>query len=158
TLRGAGRRRALLPPHRGRQGAHADRSRRVTRPQHRRAARDVNAEPSPSAQQPAASSRVRVLPARRRAGMICSLRAGHRGGCRRKTPRMRSMVVVVFVLGMSTPAVAQSVVRYEPKPADLKYAFGVAKPVATVKSGDTIDTRTVDCFGNVIQKPGDTLA
>ena len=63
-----------------------------------------------------------------------------------------------LVLGLSTPALAQNVVRYEPRQADLKYTFGVAKPVATVKRGDIIDTRTFDCFGNAIQKPGDTLA
>ena len=27
-----------------------------------------------------------------------------------------------------------------------------------MKPGDIIDTNTFDCFGNVIQKPGDTLA
>ena len=53
---------------------------------------------------------------------------------------------------------AQHVVTYTPKQADLKYAFGPAAPVATVRPGDIIDTRTVDCFGNAIQKPGDTLA
>ncbi len=63
-----------------------------------------------------------------------------------------------LVLGLSTPALAQNVVHYEPKQADLKYTFGVARPVATVKRGDIIDTRTFDCFGNAIQKPGDTLA
>src|ERR1041384_5234827 len=76
---------------------------------------------------------------------------------------MRSAAVVVFSLGLAasaaapTPAAADNVVRYEPKAADLKYVFGVAKPVATVKRGDIIDTRTFDCFGNVIQKPGDKL-
>jgi acetamidase/formamidase len=71
---------------------------------------------------------------------------------------MRIAVPVVLALCCSAPALAQSVVRYEPKEADLKYVFGVAPPVATVKPGDIIDTRTFDCFGNVIQKPGDTLA
>ncbi|HEX2686164.1 MAG TPA: acetamidase/formamidase family protein [Kofleriaceae bacterium] len=71
---------------------------------------------------------------------------------------MRTTAAVVLVLGLSTPVLAQNVVRYEPKEADLKYVFGVAKPVATVKPGDIIDTKTFDCFGNVIQKPGDTLA
>src|ERR1044071_3752495 len=65
---------------------------------------------------------------------------------------------MVLVLCLSSAALAQNVVRYEPKEADLKYVFGVAKPVATVKRGDIIDTRTFDCFGNVIQKPGDTRA
>ena len=74
---------------------------------------------------------------------------------------MRTTAVVVLALGFSilaSSALAQNVVRYEPKEADLKYVFGVAKPVATVKRGEIIDTRTFDCFGNAIQKPGDTLA
>jgi acetamidase/formamidase len=71
---------------------------------------------------------------------------------------MRIPAAVVIALALPVPALAQNVVRYEPKEADLKYVFGVAKPVATVKPGDIIDTRTFDCFGNAIQKPGDTLA
>jgi amidase len=73
---------------------------------------------------------------------------------------MKSAVAVaaVVALGVSAPALAQTVVRYEPKATDLKYVFGVAKPVATVKPGNIIDTRTFDCFGNAIQKPGDPLS
>jgi len=71
---------------------------------------------------------------------------------------MRIPAVVALALGLSAPALAQKVVHYEPKEADLKYVFGVAKPVATVKPGEIIDTRTFDCFGNALQKPGDTLA
>ena len=71
---------------------------------------------------------------------------------------MRTTLLLVVTLAWSGPAAAQTVVRYEPKEADLKYVFGVAAPVATVKPGDIIDTRTFDCFGNAIQKPGDTLA
>ncbi|HEX2454154.1 MAG TPA: acetamidase/formamidase family protein [Vicinamibacterales bacterium] len=62
------------------------------------------------------------------------------------------------LLAVGATASAQRVVRYEPKDSDLKYVFGVAQPVATVKPGEIIETRTADCFGNVIQKPGDTLA
>ena len=71
---------------------------------------------------------------------------------------MRVTLVVLIGLALSGPVLAQNVVRYEPKEADLKYVFGVAKSVATVKPGDIIDTKTFDCFGNAIQKPGDTLA
>jgi amidase len=71
---------------------------------------------------------------------------------------MRTTAVIVLALGLARPAAADNVVHYEPKAADLKYVFGVAKPVATVKRGEIIDTRTFDCFGNAIQKPGDTLA
>src|SRR5258706_456344 len=71
---------------------------------------------------------------------------------------MRISAVLALCLAIAAPAAAQNVVRYEPKESDLKFVFGVAPPVATVKPGDIIDTRTFDCFGNVIQKPGDTLA
>ena len=71
---------------------------------------------------------------------------------------MRTAAVLAFCLSLALPAGAQTVVRYEPKESDLKYVFGVAEPVARVKPGDIIDTKTFDCFGNVIQKPGDTLA
>jgi len=55
-------------------------------------------------------------------------------------------------------AAAQQVVRYTPAEKDLKYVYATAPPVATLKPGDTLDTNTVDAFGNVIQKPGDTMA
>jgi amidase len=70
---------------------------------------------------------------------------------------MRTTLLLLAVL-VSSSAAAQTVVRYEPKESDLKYVFGVAKPVATVKPGDIIDTKTFDCFVNKIRKPGDTLA
>jgi amidase len=56
------------------------------------------------------------------------------------------------------PAAAQQVVRYEPAEKDLKYVYATAKPVATLRPGDTLETKTFDAFGNVIRKPGDTLA
>ena len=71
---------------------------------------------------------------------------------------MRTTLLLVVTLAWSGLVAAQTVVRYTPKDADLKYVFGIAPPVATVKPGDIIDTNTFDCFGNVIQKPGDTLA
>ena len=33
-----------------------------------------------------------------------------------------------------------------------------AEPVARLKPGDILDTNTLDCFGNAIKKPGDTLS
>jgi len=51
------------------------------------------------------------------------------------------------------------VVRYQVKPSELKYTFaGSYPPVARLKSGDILETNTVDCFGNAIKKPGDTLS
>ncbi|HLJ25799.1 MAG TPA: acetamidase/formamidase family protein [Candidatus Angelobacter sp.] len=51
------------------------------------------------------------------------------------------------------------VVRYQLKPSDLKYTYAASyAPVAHLKSGNILETNTVDCFGNAIQKPGDTLS
>jgi acetamidase/formamidase len=55
-------------------------------------------------------------------------------------------------------ASAQQAVRYTPAEKDLKYVYATVPPVATLKPGDTLETNTVDAFGNVIRKPGDTMA
>jgi amidase len=51
------------------------------------------------------------------------------------------------------------VVRYDLKTSELKYTYAASyAPVARLKSGNILETNTVDCFGNAIQKPGDTLS
>lgn len=51
------------------------------------------------------------------------------------------------------------VVRYEVKSSELKYTYSASyQPVARLKAGDILETNTVDCFGNAIKKPGDTLS
>jgi amidase len=51
------------------------------------------------------------------------------------------------------------IVRYELKPSELKYTYAASyTPVARLKSGNVLETNTVDCFGNAIKKPGDTLS
>jgi amidase len=71
---------------------------------------------------------------------------------------MKTPSICLAVLGFSAAASAQQVVRYEPAEKDLKYVYATVAPVATLKPGDTLATRTVDAFGNVIKKPGDTMA
>jgi amidase len=64
-------------------------------------------------------------------------------------------------LGAASVAAQQSspkTVRYEATLENVKYTFGVAPPVAHVRPGDTLDANSLDCFGNAIKKPGDTLA
>ncbi len=51
-----------------------------------------------------------------------------------------------------------NVVRYRVTMEDVKYVYGTAPPVARLRPGDTLETNTVDAFGNAIQKPGDTLS
>src|SRR5580698_2049134 len=65
------------------------------------------------------------------------------------------MLAVVLLLGS---ALAQNVVHYTTTVANVKYLFATAEPVLRLKSGDILDTNTLDCFGNGLKKPGDTLA
>src|SRR6516225_5201963 len=63
-----------------------------------------------------------------------------------------------MALGQTAPE-APRVVRCEVKPSELKYTYAASyAPVARLKSGDILETNTVDCFGNAIKKPGDTLS
>src|SRR5215469_13800048 len=74
------------------------------------------------------------------------------------------MKTCVALLLLSAAAFAQNpeegkVIRYELKPAELKYTYAASyTPVAHLKSGNILETNTVDCFGNAIKKPGDTLS
>ncbi len=74
---------------------------------------------------------------------------------------MRSTFVLLL---LSAAAYAQSaqqprVVHYHVKPSELKYTYSASyQPVAHLNSGDILETNTVDCFGNAIKKPGDTLS
>ena len=70
---------------------------------------------------------------------------------------MTSMWWLVWLL-TAQAATAPRVVHYDATIANVKYVYGVAEPVARVRPGDTIETNTLDAFGNVIKKPGDTMA
>ncbi|HTW56928.1 MAG TPA: acetamidase/formamidase family protein [Terriglobales bacterium] len=63
-----------------------------------------------------------------------------------------------LVLLLSCAACGQNVVHYTTTIDNVKYLFATAEPVARLKSGDILDTNTLDCFGNAIKKPGDTLS
>lgn len=65
------------------------------------------------------------------------------------------LVVLLFLTGS---AFAQNVVHYTATSANVKYLFATAEAVAHVKSGDILDTNTLDCFGGALKKPGDTLS
>lgn len=67
------------------------------------------------------------------------------------------LLAATVVTGVSAQN-AGSVVQYHPATKDLKYVYGVAAPVARLRSGDILETNTVDAFGNVLKKPGDTLS
>lgn len=68
------------------------------------------------------------------------------------------IIPIAALLLVAQAQSAPRVVRYEATSATVKFVYGVADPVARVRSGDTIETNTLDAFGNVIKKPGDTMA
>ena len=71
---------------------------------------------------------------------------------------------LILLLSFALPLVAQNspanpdVVRYHATIDTVKYVYGVAPPVARLRSGNTLEANSLDCFGNAIKKPGDTLA
>jgi acetamidase/formamidase len=72
--------------------------------------------------------------------------------------KTQTIPVTLAALATAFPAFAQRVVRYVPAEKDLKFVYATASPVATLQPGDTLETYTFDAFGNVIKKPGDTMA
>jgi amidase len=83
--------------------------------------------------------------------------------CRKSTPSFvgREAAVIarlLLLLLLSGAALAQNVVHYTTTIDNVKYLFATAEPVARLKSGDILDTNTLDCFGNVLKKPSDKLS
>ncbi|HXC42782.1 MAG TPA: acetamidase/formamidase family protein [Candidatus Dormibacteraeota bacterium] len=68
------------------------------------------------------------------------------------------LALLGVVLAVAGPAQSQNVVRYTTTIDNVKYLFATAEPVARLKSGDILDTNTLDCFGNALKKPGDTVS
>jgi amidase len=72
------------------------------------------------------------------------------------------LAAVVGLNGFAPRATAQSAdsqtVKYHATIDDVKYVYGVAPSVAHLKPGNTLEANSLDCFGNAIQKPGDTLS
>src|SRR5215472_13407389 len=56
------------------------------------------------------------------------------------------------------PVETDNVVRYHATIDTVKYVFGVAPPVARIKPGDILEANSLDCFGNALQKPGDSFS
>jgi len=74
---------------------------------------------------------------------------------------MLGLLGVTQAMALPAAASAQAgprVIRYEATIKNVKYVYGPAEPVARVRSGDVIETNTLDAFGDVIRKPGDTMS
>src|SRR5580693_7215969 len=75
---------------------------------------------------------------------------------------MACLLVSCFAMraaAQNVPATpATEVVHYKGALDNVRYVFGVAPPVARLKPGNILEANSLDCFGNGIQKPGDTTA
>ncbi|HKI72372.1 MAG TPA: acetamidase/formamidase family protein, partial [Verrucomicrobiae bacterium] len=71
-----------------------------------------------------------------------------------------SFVVPSFALTQSAAqqSSGKDVVQYHATIDNVKYVFGVAPPVAHVKPRNILEANSLDCFGNALQKPGDTMS
>src|SRR5215467_13527361 len=52
----------------------------------------------------------------------------------------------------------ENVVRYHATIDNVKYVYGVAPAVANLKPGNILEANSLDCFGNALQKPGDSFS
>ncbi len=68
------------------------------------------------------------------------------------------ILTLLTTAALAQNTASQNVVHYTTTIYNVKYLFATADPVARLKSGDILDTNTLDCFGNAIKKPGDTLS
>jgi acetamidase/formamidase len=71
-----------------------------------------------------------------------------------------AMLVPPFVGAQSSaqPGSGKDVVLFRGTIDNVKYVFGVAPPVAHVKLGNILEANSLDCFGNALQKPGDSMS
>lgn len=72
--------------------------------------------------------------------------------------KIRLIAYAGLLGGLLSCAAAQSTVKYQATINNVKYVYASVPPVARLKPGDILDTNTLDCFGNAIKKPGDTLS
>jgi len=64
----------------------------------------------------------------------------------------------LLAAGLSVGAMAQADENYRATAQNVKYVYATTEPVLRLKPGDTLVTNTLDAFGNVLRKPGDTLS
>jgi len=71
---------------------------------------------------------------------------------------MNRFLFLALVSACGQTVAAQNVVRYQANLNNVKYLYATVAPVAHLQPGDILDTNTLDCFGDAIRKPGDSLA
>ncbi len=82
--------------------------------------------------------------------------------------RLVTAFSLVCIAGFAMPRAASAqnaagsesgrVVKYRGTTENVKYVYGTMPAVEHLHPGDILETNTLDAFGDVIQKPGDTLS
>ncbi len=71
---------------------------------------------------------------------------------------LAQLTLTATLAAQSSPKPATTPVQYHATIQNVKYVYATAEPIAHVPSGGIVETNTLDAFGNVLQKPGDTLS
>jgi len=69
-----------------------------------------------------------------------------------------AMVLALWPAAVWAQATEGDVVRFKGTMENVKATVGPAEPVAHVKAGGVLEANSLDCFGNALQKPGDSLS
>ena len=69
-----------------------------------------------------------------------------------------AMVLALWPAAVWAQATEGDVVRFKGTMENVKATFGPAEPVAHVKAGGVLEANSLDCFGNALQKPGDSFS
>jgi amidase len=80
----------------------------------------------------------------------------------RLSPSLAASILVIsgtcFEQSISAQNSDPQTVRYHATIDTVKYVYATAPPVAHLHAGNILEANSLDCFGNAIKKPGDTLA
>ncbi len=69
--------------------------------------------------------------------------------------KLRIPAILFSIFCLTYMGLAEEVVKYFPKPGDLKYTYGQHKPVMKIKPGTVIISSTEDCYDGKVKKPSD---
>ena len=71
--------------------------------------------------------------------------------------RMTEILLIAVILSGSLQA-QSSAIKYRATSQNVKFVYSTTEPALHLKPGEILETNTLDAFGNVLRKPGDTLS
>src|SRR5579864_5719463 len=71
---------------------------------------------------------------------------------------LSAVAALLFAAPQRAQDTPSQTVRYKATIDTVKYVYGAAPPVARLKPGNILEANSLDCFGNALQKPGDSFS